>query len=563
MKPGSTDCADSNNSQDGREALPEEWHAALEMQPADASPALQLSGCWTEARPGMPSAVTRSQLRAPAWRPAGGTAPGRLDSCAPVNTLTAAPRAPSLQPQGSHCDRGSSDAEHGRAHDASSVCLEAGMSTSPQPRMPELATAGHAGLPSSRASSEREQTPFFTPGAALPGPEPPSPLVSRPVVSSRLMTASVCHGSLLHDGKPVAMADEQGNAKAVCQDFSDSNLVSEETIWSSPCGSGSADVSSSKEGSSSHQELRESPSGQDSTGPPDSGRTTPCTALSHDDGPAHSSSTGSWATDMAEWGSPGSCPMLSDVSWPSVSDGSELQQTPAARQRPEEPVQSASSSVGECVTPGIEGHDFLLNLHGCDRGRARALLQDTECLSQAATQEEGIPPEKGQAEASHASCCGLQSPDGDSMQSPAPAQQPLPPSLANTAQSCSEGHASAPHLLPASLRGSSSHEGLAGPSSGRGSSASAKAGNRVSSSRFWEAPAGARPGQATQSPLPCRPGTQTVAGSAAARQAYLQAHGRQLVSGEQAHMLECTPRSYRESCLTFAYCQISPQAHPR
>ena len=537
MKPGSAHCTDSGNaSSDGGEAVSEVWHAALERQLTEASPAVQLSGCWTEARPGMPSAVTRSQLRAPAWRPAGGAAPGQLQSCEPARDRSAVEHAPILHPLSSHSNRGSKDAEGAGAY-AVSCCLDAGVSRSPELRMPELATAGHAGLPSSSTSFEREQMPFFTPVAALQKTEPLRPQASRPANLSRLRVASTCYGSPSQDGRLHAMADEQSQHEALCWEASDSRLMPGQALGSSPCGSSSADVSSSKEGSSSHQESQEALSGQEVTVPPGSSSIHPCKALSGDDGPACSSSRGNWETDVAEWGSPRSCPMPSDSRWPSVSDSSELQQAPTGRQGPEESLQSASSSVGECMTPDSAGRNSLLQSHDIDRGWAGPLLEET-ASSQPADQQGALRLEEGHSESSHASCRAARTPDGDSMPSPAPGQQPLPLGSASTAHSRITQHASARHLPPASLRGSGGPEGLAGPSSGHGSRAGASAGQGASSSRFWEAPAGALPGQATQSPLPCRPGIETVAGASAARQACLQPREGQPVSGAHAHVLK-------------------------
>ena len=134
---------------------PEEWHDALAAQHDDESPAVHISGCRTEARPGMFAG------QAPAWRAdSGGTLPARGQACTPAAIPSAVMQAGeaclSLSQQTELRDSAeSSEATPASAAEGQSPCLE-----------PETGlSAAHA---CSGARGEREETPFFTPMAAIP-----------------------------------------------------------------------------------------------------------------------------------------------------------------------------------------------------------------------------------------------------------------------------------------------------------------------------------------------------------------------------------------------------------
>ena len=502
------------------EALPEDWHAALQMQPAEASPAAQLSGCWTEARPGMPSAVTRSQLRAPAWRPAGGAAPAQPQSCTPAKLCVAVPLAASPRPLYSQADSRASDADGGGPHTAAPACLIAGTGASLPVQMPEVSSISTEDLQCTRprAICEREETPFFTPGAALPESELLSPHNSSSAGASRPDAAADRHSGVLQAGTPRALAAGQAQQETPCWASPNPQVVPEPILKTTPWGGSSADAKSSREGSGLHQNVEEQfgHAGSDSTG---SSGARHCVADS-----AHSSSSsssgGSWDTDVAEWGSSGAHPQSPDKAWSAMPDNAQLQRTPSRQRAPGELLTSAPSSMGECITPDMTSCDQLPQAGDRERREARLTPHSTESSCRANVQGAQTAGQT-QAEGLHASCCAAQSPADDSMLSPAPVQPAQPLCSADGARSSSAQPASAEHVSLAGLHGSCT---------------SARAGSRLRDSCFWEVQAGALPGQATQSPLPCQPRMNAMPMDSAARKACSQPQGPQHLLGKQAQL---------------------------
>ena len=500
LNPESTRCTDSSKSRDSMEALPGVWHAALDVQPAEASPAVQLSGCWTEARPGMPSAVTRSQLRAPAWRPAPSAAPAQLQSCAPSTVCSAAPHAASPSHKSSHSDQGLSGGEGDGQQAISIAPLESRTGMSPLAWRPKVA-ASQAELHCSRAPREREETPFFTPVAALPKPEPHNAPYGASAGTSRLGAAADSHSGFLQVDTPHVTVDGQSQSHAKAS--TDVSERSEHMLDPGSCGSSSSGAMSSRKGGSSHQQLEEDLSRQEDATLAGSDSAGPCKATHVDADPALSSSSSrdSWETDMAECGSPGAYLLSSSVGRLSALDSSGLQQTPPNEEAPQQALTPAASSIGECATPDFASHDPLPWAGDSVRWQALALGQDTESSCQANVQGRAWSPVQSPVDSSHASCCAAQLPADSSMQNPV--QQALPLGPANNAHSSPAQPASAVQHSLRDAQNSSSHEDLMERSITHGSCPSARAGNWMSDSGFWEAPAWALPGQAMQSPQPC------------------------------------------------------------
>ena len=545
----STHCTDSNTLLDSVEVLADEWHAALDVQPSEASPAVQLSGCWTEARPGMPSAVTRSQLRAPAWRPARGAMPAHLQGCAPSALPSAVPHAANPQLQSSHSDQGSSEAE-GRGPQASSLaCKTSGTVMSPLAWMPEVA-ASQAELPSSRASFKREETPFFTPVAALPKPEPRIPPCSSSASTIRVEAALGRRSDLLQVGTSHATADAQ--LQSHTEASPDVKGRSEPKLNSDSCGSSSSCALSSRRAGSSHQQLQEDLSRQEDAARAGTSNTGPYRAMrvSADPVLSSSSSRDSWETDMAECGSSGGHPLPFSIGCSSALKSSELQQTPPRQRVPEQALTSAPSSTGECATPNMAGHTPLSASDHDDSWQAFALVQDTESSCQAAVQGRAYSTVHSLADSSIATCRAAQPPAANSMQGLIPMQRALALAPADNAHSSPAQPASAVQPPSRGLQ-DSSHEDLTQDSVAYGSCPSSRAGKWGSDSRFWEAPAGALPGQATQSPLPCGRGVSALLGSSAGPKACAQTRDPENVSGKQAHACLSAPITTK-LFLTFA-----------
>lgn len=498
----------------------------------------------------MPSAVTRSQLRAPAWRPAGGAAPAQPQSRTPARTYLAVPHAASPHFLHSQADSGVSDVDGGGPHTASPACLIAGTGTSPPVLMPEVSTARIGKLPctSTRALCDREETPFFTPEAALLKSNVLSPCDSSSAGIGRSDAASLCHNGSLPAGTPHALAHRQALEETLCQASSIAQLMPELTPAPTSWGGSSVAIKSSREGSGAHGDTEEQSGciGSDSTGS--------CKAGHDVAGSAHScsSNAGSWDTDMAEWGSSGPHLQSPDTAWSPVSDHAVLQQTPLRQRAPEQSLLSAPSSVGECVTPDMASCDQPPLAGDSSRRQARMTLHSPASSCQAAVIGAWIG-EQIQAEGSHASFRASQSPAEDSVQSPSPVQPAQLPCSADSARSSSARPASPEHVPLVVLHGSC---------------LSASAGSWASDSRFWEAPAGALPGQATQSPLPCQPGMNTMPMSSAASKACPQAQGPQHLPGEQAHLCIKRPNN-RLLCLTSSdrhthrqECSAAPECCP-
>ena len=150
---------------------PEEWHDALAAQHVDESPAVHISGCRTEARPGMFAG------QAPAWcAGSGDTLPAQCQACTPAAipsaVIQAAEAGLSLSQQTGLRDCAeSSEAAASSAAEGRSPCLEPGAGLS----------AAHS---CSGARGEREETPFFTPMAAIPTMRLSQPAASSTATSS-------------------------------------------------------------------------------------------------------------------------------------------------------------------------------------------------------------------------------------------------------------------------------------------------------------------------------------------------------------------------------------------
>ena len=534
LDPESTCCTESSHSRDSLEALQEVWHAALDVQPAEASPAVQLSGCWSEARPGMPSAVTRSQLRAPAWRPAGSAMPAQLQRLAPSTVSSAVPHAASPQIPSSHGDRGSPEAEGGGRQAISLACLESGTGMSPLARMPEVA-ASQAKLPYSRVLHEREETPFFTPVAALPKPEPQKAPCSSSAGTSRLKAASGCHSGLLQLGTPYAMTDKQSQSQTEASP--DICGRSEHTLNPSSCSGSSSGAMSSREGGSSHQRLQKNASGQEDPHLAGSISIGPCEATHVEADPAQSSSSSrdSWETDMAECGSSGAHSLPSSTGCSSALDSLELQQTPPGQTGPEQALTPVPSSIGECATPDMAGHDPLPQAGDSISWPALALVQDIEASCRAVVQGRAYSPVHSLVDSSDASCHAANPPADSSTRDLIPKQKALPLGPADFAHSSPAQPVSALQDSSRGMQDSSSHETLMQDSVNYGSCPSPRAGNWVGNSPFWEAPAGALPGQATQRPLPCGPSISAPLGSFEGEKVYAEAQDPEIDSGKQLH----------------------------
>ena len=150
---------------------PEEWRDALAAHHVDESPAIHISGCRTEARPGVFAG------RAQAWRPGSGDAlPAQCQACTaaatPLAAMQAAKARLNLSQQARLRDSAeSSEAALSSAAEGRSPCIEpeAGLS------------AAHA---CSGARGGREETPFFTPMAAIPSFRLSQPAASSTATSS-------------------------------------------------------------------------------------------------------------------------------------------------------------------------------------------------------------------------------------------------------------------------------------------------------------------------------------------------------------------------------------------
>ena len=123
---------------------------------AEASPSVWQSGCWTEARPGMASAVALGRLEVPGWRPAGSPAPPQQDH-----------RAAMAQGAPAAADAADAGHRHGPLGGAyKSVGQAEGLS--PSARRPEHGSIRQGTGRCRSPTPEREETPFFTPLPAVP-----------------------------------------------------------------------------------------------------------------------------------------------------------------------------------------------------------------------------------------------------------------------------------------------------------------------------------------------------------------------------------------------------------
>ena len=121
----------------------------------EASPAVWQSGCWTEARPGMASAVALGRLEVPGWRPAGSaTLPQQHHSSATAQGAAAA------------ADAADAGHRHGPLGGAG-MSVNQAEGLSPSARRPEHGIISQRTRQCSSLTLEREETPFFTPLPAV------------------------------------------------------------------------------------------------------------------------------------------------------------------------------------------------------------------------------------------------------------------------------------------------------------------------------------------------------------------------------------------------------------
>ena len=121
----------------------------------EASPAVWQSGCWTEARPGMASAVALGCLEVPGWRPAGSATPPQQHHCS--TTAQGAPAA---------ADAADAGQRHGPLGGAG-TSVDQAEGLSPSARRPEHGIISQRTGQCSSPTLQREETPFFTPLPAV------------------------------------------------------------------------------------------------------------------------------------------------------------------------------------------------------------------------------------------------------------------------------------------------------------------------------------------------------------------------------------------------------------
>ena len=121
----------------------------------EASPAVWQSGCWTEARPGMASAVALGCLEVPGWRPAGSATPPQQHHCS--TTAQGAPAA---------ADAADAGHRHGPLGGAG-TSVDQAEGLSPSARRPEHSIISQQTGQCRSPTLEREETPFFTPLPAV------------------------------------------------------------------------------------------------------------------------------------------------------------------------------------------------------------------------------------------------------------------------------------------------------------------------------------------------------------------------------------------------------------
>ena len=122
----------------------------------EASPAVWQSGCWTEARPGMASAVALGRLEVPGWRPAGSAAPPQQHH-----------RSAMAQDAPAAADAADAGHRHGSLGGAD-MSVDQAKGLSPSARRPEHGSISQATGRCRSPTLEREETPFFTPLPAVP-----------------------------------------------------------------------------------------------------------------------------------------------------------------------------------------------------------------------------------------------------------------------------------------------------------------------------------------------------------------------------------------------------------
>ena len=157
----------------------------------EASPAVWQSGCWTEARPGMASAVALGRLEVPGWRPAGCAAPPQQHH-----------RSAMTQGAPAAADAAGAMHRHGPLGVADKSVKQA-EELSPSARRPERGSDGQGMGRCRSPTPEREETPFFTPLPTVPaswaghvsGSEAPVLMTSARPRLSELKTSSRGHGT--------------------------------------------------------------------------------------------------------------------------------------------------------------------------------------------------------------------------------------------------------------------------------------------------------------------------------------------------------------------------------
>ena len=622
---------ESSALQDASGDMLDKWHAAIETQPIEASPAIVLSGYWTEARPGMPSVVTRSQLRAPVWHPPGGPMSGQLQHSTPAAPSSGLQRATSPY-LNDECSSKRCPELKGPGASAASA------SPSPPTMRQHHSSASDVAHTCSSAGYEREETPFFTPLAALPAVVSTAALSARP---SRPMASLDPDDTGLQNGRQNLLSDVQVQSQrkssrehsqpreepqkqneGASLQYTDSGHESDQQVESPLEASQRRRCSEDAErrgGSDLSHTLQESlVAGQDD------GRQRhknvvcsdrPCKAICDDADAVHthhsSSSSSSWDTEMAAKGSSRVHFLSSEKGSATAHGKSELQATPSSSRRPEQEAASTHSSMGECVTPDMVGHQlsppvnrgvpacelpypeqghvlgacatgaahYSIALHdpaqklssmgmqGKDSHAGSAYLSDGQSISSSmqkkclmrhtpslcpaeAVQSPTAPPEStwqmssvgSQGSSGHVDLSDI----SNRQRSSSGRQSAVLPHL--TSSEPSVGAACSPLTQPGSAQQRSS-VGLQGSSgtvdsldvrSDQKSSSSSlrcvRAGGRVWDSSFWEVPAGALPGQATQSPLSSRPGPEAASARAPALCPSSQLMGPRLVSGKHAQV---------------------------
>lgn len=463
----------------------------------------------------MPFAVTRSQLRLPAWRPGGGHAPPQLQ------------RQPSAITPAAQQARGQGGLGCTEALAAARSGGEEGES-SPAVRL-EASTSSSAALQSGRAVFEREETPFFTPLAALPSFRfAPASSAAAASSLSRLAPCSGPFDTAVQDGNVPAASSARAQSQPLEPDAS-GPISGTELSPAADARAGKCNKSDA-EGSSASEELQETASPSCGNARKSSLHQISSNMQSeagHSGVDATSSSSGSaWPSDMADWGSPEALFCLSGRER-SPHDSGNGERSVHSRQRAhEQACMSAASSMGECTGPDKDSVDQHIEPAICSSavscralGRQQAIESQRDSCASAAVQSMQAPTpgeaidEQSSALPASVLCSPTLAQLGSSQlqRCPSTVQSRVAGHSAHSLHAHTTVHLVSPaevgtaeeHQLEGSQASNSPKEPQAKRDDSVHSSRSVSAsrvGRWVCDSSFLEAPAGVLPGQTMQSP---------------------------------------------------------------